>query len=63
MAEKDKDLEKALEKFRKNEVTTWKAAKIAGVSLSEFLDILAERRMDFHYGMKELQEDFEGLNE
>ena len=58
---KDKKLELALEKFRKNEATAWKAARIAEMPLSQFLDVLVEKKIDFHYGVKELEEDFEGL--
>ena len=58
---KEKKLELALEKFRNNEATAWKAARMADVPLSQFMDILVQRGIDFHYGLKELREDFEGL--
>lgn len=58
---KEKKLEIALEKFRNNEATAWKAAKIANIPLTKFLDILVQKGIDFHYGVKELREDFEGL--
>ena len=58
---KEKRLEMALEKFRNNEATAWKAARMADIPLSKFLDILVEKKIDFHYGLKELREDFEGL--
>lgn len=58
---KDKKLELALEKFRKNEATAWKAARIADIPLTLFMGILVQRGIDFHYGIKELKEDFEGL--
>jgi len=58
---KEKKLEIALEKFRKNEATAWKAARMAGIPLTVFLDILVQRGIDFHYGVRELREDFEGL--
>lgn len=58
---KQKMLEIALEKFQKNEATASKAAQIAGVSLSEFLDILHEKGISLHYGVAELREDFERL--
>lgn len=60
---KQKRLEIALDKFQKNEATAAKAASIAGISLSDFLDILKERNISFHYGIEELREDFEGLIE
>ena len=51
----------ALEIFQKNEATAWKAARLAGIPLTQFLDILAERKINFHYTKKELREEFEGL--
>ena len=56
-----KKLEIALKKFKNNEATASKAARIAGIRLSQFLDILMQKKIDFHYGLKELEEDFEGL--
>ncbi len=58
---KDKKLELAIEKFRNKEASIGKAAKIAEVPLSQFMDILVEKNIEFHYGIKELEEDFEGL--
>lgn len=58
---KEKKLEIALKRFRDNEATAWKAAKMAGVPLTQFLDVLVQKGIDFHYGVKELKEDFEGL--
>ncbi len=51
----------AIEKFRNDEATASKAAKMAGIPLTRFLDILAERKIDVHYGAKELRDDLEGL--
>lgn len=58
---KEKKLELALEKFRKNEASIGKAARMAQMPLSQFMDVLVEKKIDFHYGIKELEEDFEGL--
>ena len=58
---KDKKLELSIEKFRNNEVTAWKAARMADIPLTQFMDILVQKGIDFHYGVKELKEDFEGL--
>lgn len=58
---KDKKLELALEKFRNNEASVGKAARIAEIPLSQFMDVLVEKKIDFHYGIKELEEDFERL--
>ena len=56
---KEKKLEVAIEKFRKNEATAWKAARLAGMPLSKFMDVLVHNSIDFHYGVEELNEDFE----
>ena len=53
----EKRLEIALERFQKKEFSAWKAARFASVPLTQFLDILHQRRMEFHYTHKELQED------
>ena len=58
---KEKKLGIALEKFRKNEATAFKAAEIAGVSLSEFLDALKQNNLTFHYSIEDLREEFEDL--
>ena len=58
---KEKKLEIALEKFRNREASVGRAARIADMPLSQFMDMLVENKIDFHYGIKELEEDFEGL--
>ena len=58
---KDKKLELALEKFRNKEASIGKAARIAEMPLSQFMDVLVQKNIEFHYGIKELEEDFEGL--
>ena len=57
----NKKLKIALEKFKNNKATASKAASMAGIPLSQFLGILVQKKIDFHYGLKELEEDFEGL--
>lgn len=56
---KEKRLEIALEMFQNNEATAWKAARLAGIPLIKFLDILKEKGLEFHYTEEELLEDFE----
>ena len=60
---KEKRLEVALEQFRREEATAWKAAKIAGMPLTKFLDVLVERNIDFHYTKEDLLEDTKDLLE
>lgn len=58
---KKKMLEIALDRFQKNEATAWKAATIANIPLTEFLDLLKERGIEFHYSLEELKEDAQDL--
>lgn len=58
---KEKKLEIALEKFQNNEATASKAAKIAGIPLTLFLDILQKRGINFHYNIDDLKDDFADL--
>jgi len=60
---KQKKLEIAIDKFQKNEATAAKAASIAGISMSEFLEVLHKRGINFHYDLEELREDFERINQ
>ena len=56
-----KKLSLALERFRKNELTAMKAAKLAGIPLTEFLELLKKEGLEFHYTVKELEQEFEDL--
>ena len=56
-----KRLDLALEKFQRKEATAWKASRMAGIPLTSFLDVLAERRIVFHYSKEDLQKDFRGF--
>jgi predicted HTH domain antitoxin len=57
----DKRLEIALTKFQNQACSAWKAASFSGLPLTQFLDILRERRIEFHYTAKELEEDVADL--
>lgn len=57
----DMKLELALEKFKREEATAAKAAHLAGIPLTQFLDTLSDRKIDPHYTLNELKKDFEGL--
>jgi len=52
-------MNKALEMYRSQKVTLWKAAEIAGVSLGEMLAELPKRKILFQYDLEELREDLE----
>jgi len=58
---KDKKLDIAIDKYRKREVTLWKAARMADIPLTKFIDILNSEGLEFHYTSKEVSEEFEGL--
>ena len=58
---KGKKLELALETYRKREANAWKCARMAGVPLTQFMELLVQRGIDFHYGLQELRKDLEGL--
>lgn len=58
---KQKKLEIALEKFQNNEASASKAAFIASIPLTQFLDILQKRGINFHYDIDDLREDLSGL--
>lgn len=58
---KTKKLSLALEKFRKNELTALKASRLAGIPLTEFLDVLKREGLEFHYSEKELEQEFADL--
>ncbi len=50
-------MNKALEMYRLQKVTLWRAAEIAGVSLAEMLAELPKRKIVFQYDLDELRED------
>ena len=52
-------MHKALSMYKDHQVTLWKAAEIAGVSLSELLAELPKQKIIFQYDMAELSEDLE----
>ncbi len=52
-------LNKALEMYRLQKVTLWKAAEIAGVSLAELFAELPKRKIIFQYDLEDLREDLE----
>ncbi len=58
---KEKKLEIAIKKFQNNEITASKASKIAGIPLTQFLDVLHKENIKFHYTTDELKEDTEDL--
>jgi len=52
-----KRLEYALVIYQKRGATAWKAARMAGIPLTKFLDLLVERGIDFNYTQEDFLED------
>ena len=52
-------LERALMLYREGKITLWKAAKIAGLSLWEMMEIVRERKVPFRYAYEDFRVDFE----
>jgi len=60
---KEKDLDNAVELYHKGQVTGWKAAQLAGISLWNFYKILDEKGILIQYSEHDLEEDLKGLTE
>lgn len=56
-------IEHALKQYKEGKITIGKAAKIAGVSLRQMIDLASERGVPFQYTIKDLQEDYEAAAE
>ncbi len=54
---KEKNLEQVIELYKKGQVTGWKAAQLAGVSLWSFYKVLAEKGVLLQYSEQDLEED------
>ena len=54
-------LKKAIESYREGMVTLSRAAEIAGVSVWEMIDILAQRKIQSQYDVEDLEEDLKAL--
>ncbi len=52
-------IELAIQKYLRREVSTWKAAEIACVSLRRMNQILQEKGVEMHYSEESLKEDLE----
>ncbi|MEI6675808.1 MAG: UPF0175 family protein [Verrucomicrobiota bacterium] len=53
--------ERAVEAFRREEVTLSRAAELAGLSLWDFLALMDLERLELHYDVAELEEDLRDL--
>jgi predicted HTH domain antitoxin len=54
---KEKSIEQAVELYRTGQVTGWRAAQLAGISLWNFYKILGEKGILIQYSDHDLEED------
>ena len=54
---KEKNIEQAVELYKTGQVTGWKAAQLAGISLWKFYETLATKGVLIQYSQKDLEED------
>jgi len=52
-------IELAIKKYLEGDISTWKAAEIAGISLRRMNKILQEKDVGMHYSDRSLKEDLE----
>ena len=60
---KEKDLDHAVELYRTGQITGWRAAQLAGISLWRFYKVLGEKGILIQYSERDLEEDLKGLAE
>jgi len=56
---REKKLEDAVQAYREGQVTLWKAAEIAGISLREMMDLVKEKKIPVSYTLEDLRRDLE----
>ena len=54
---KEKNVEQAVELYRAGQVTAWKAAQLAGVSLWAFYKLLEQKGLIIQYSEHDLEQD------
>ena len=60
---KEKKIQEALVLYSKGKISKARAARLAGVTLWEMMEIIADRKVTMPYGIRELEEDLKGLKE
>jgi len=58
---KDWKIKYALEQYSEGRITIWRAARMAGISLRQMLDIAAKKGIPFQYTIEDLREDFRDI--
>lgn len=59
----EKDIDHAVELYRKGQATSWKSAQTAGISLWKFIEVLKEKGVLIQYSEHDLQKDLRALTE
>jgi len=54
----EEDLKKIKQISKYEEISVGKAAELAEIPLTKFMNILVERNITFHYSIEDLEEDF-----
>ena len=54
---KEKNVDNALDLYKTGQVTGWKAARLAGISLWSFYKILSEKGILIQYSEQDLEQD------
>lgn len=57
----EKDLNNAVDLYRRGQVTAWKAAQLAGISLWNFYKVLDDKGVLLQYSEYDLEEDLKDL--
>lgn len=60
---KEKKIQRAIKLYIEGKATIWKAARTAGLSLWQMIEVMRERKIEAQYGLRELEEDLKALKE
>jgi len=60
---KAKKVEHSIELYQNGKASMWKAARLAGLSLWEFIEELSARKITVQYSEHDLEEDLKALEE
>jgi len=52
-------MDRALRLYREGKVTLWRAARLAGITLREMMELATKQGIQFKYTTKDLEEDIE----
>ena len=58
---KEKKIDLAIKLFAEGRITSWKSARLSGVSLWEMIEEIKKRKVPLQYAQKELEEDLKAI--